>query len=146
MDIKQLAKDHSKDLLIMQLATSRDDKPWVCNLHFLADDDLTLYWLSEPASRHSEDIATNPRAAVAMAVHTEMPLIGVQIEGDAKQLEFAGHESLLQKYAERHNREGLVESALSGKLPFKLYSLTPTLISIFDLKNFPHSPKQEWRP
>jgi uncharacterized protein YhbP (UPF0306 family) len=146
MDIKELAKDHIKNSYVMQLATSRDNKPWICNVHFLADDDLNMYWMSVPNCRHSEDLAANPLAAVAIAVHTEMPLIGVQIEGKVEQLEFADHEPLLHRYAARHNRADFVENALSGKAPFRLYRLTPTLISIFDLKNFPHSPKQEWQP
>ncbi len=146
MDIKQLAKEHIKDSLVMQLATSHDNKPWACSVHFLADDDLNLYWMSVTDCRHSEDIAANPCAAAAIAVHTEMPLIGVQIEGTVDQLEFADYEPILHKYAERHSRDDFVGNALSGKVPFKLYRLTPTLISIFDLKNFPKSPKQEWRP
>jgi uncharacterized protein YhbP (UPF0306 family) len=146
MDVKQLAKEHLKDSFVMQLATSKGNQPWACNVHFLADDDLNLYWMSVSNCRHSEDIAANPRVAVAIAVQVDMPLIGVQIEGDAEQLEFADHKELLHKYAARHNRDGFVEKALSGEVPFKLYRLTPRLVAIFDLKNFPKSPKQEWRP
>src|SRR6185503_14792116 len=129
MDIIQLSKEHLSDLLVMQLATSKDNQPWICNVHFLADDDMNLYWMSEPDSRHSEDIVANPRVAAAVAVSTEMPLIGVQIEGDAEQLEFADHQDILRKYATRHNRDGFVEKALNGAMPFKLYRLTPRLIS-----------------
>jgi len=145
MDIKQLATDHLQDSFVMQLATSRGDQPWVCNVHFFADEDLNLYWMSDPTTRHSEDIAANPHVAVAVAVNEDMPLIGVQIEGDAEQLEFADYEDVLHKYAARHKREGFVEKALSGEMPFKLYRLAPRVVQIFDLKNFPKSPKQEWR-
>ena len=145
MDIKQIARGHIKDLYVMQLATSCDNQPWACTVTFFADDDLNLYWMSVPDCRHSEEIAGNPRVAAAFAVHTDMPLIGVQIEGDAEQLELAGHEELLNTYAERHNRQKVVESALSGKVNLKLYRLTPRLVQVFDLKNFPEAPKQEWR-
>ena len=146
MNIKQLALNHLKDSFVMQLATSKDGQPWICNVHFLAEEDLTLYWMSEQDSRHSEDIAANPKVAAAIAVHTEMPLIGVQLEGDAKLLDFAGNEKILQAYASRHHRETLVADALAGRVPFKLYELTPRLVQIFDLKNFPKSPIQSWRP
>lgn len=145
MDIKQLAKDHLKDSYVLQLATSHGDQPWVCNVHFFADDNLNLYWMSDPATRHSEDIAANPRVAAAVAVNEAMPLIGVQIEGDAEQLEFTGHDDVLQRYAARHERDDFIKKAVSGELPFKLYRLAPRVVQIFDLKNFPKSPKQEWR-
>lgn len=145
MDIKQLAKDRIKDMYVMQLATSHDDKPWICNVHFWADDDLNLYWMSVPNCRHSEEIATNGRAAAAFAVHVEAPVVGVQIEGDAEQLFFADHQAVLRKYAKRHDHGELVEDALSGKAGFRLYRLTPHLVQVFDLQHFPDAPKQQWR-
>jgi len=145
MDIKKIAKDHLKDLYVMQLATSKDNQPWVCNVHFLADDNLTLYWMSEADTRHSQDIAANPHVAAAVAVHTEMPLIGVQIEGDAEQLLLKDNKDVLQAYAERHDRAAMVADALAGKVGFRLYCLTPRLVQIFDLQNFPHHPIQQWR-
>lgn len=144
MEPKKLILDHLKDVYVMQLATARNGQPWICNVHFYADDDLNLYWLSNVNTRHSQDIAANPRTAVAMAVHTEMPLVGVQLEGDAKQCDPAVHEAALRAYAKRHDREEWVQNIIDGKGDIKAYVFTPRLLSVFDFKTFPKDPKQEW--
>src|SRR5690349_3970682 len=144
MNIKELAKDHIKDAMVMQLATCSDNKSWVCNVHFLADDELNLYWISLLDCRHSNDIASNPRAAAAFAIQEVMPIVGVQVEGDVEQLEFANHKDVLEAYAKRHNRANFVEDALSGKMGLKkLFRLKPTTVQVFDFKNFPKDPKQQ---
>ncbi|HSE60737.1 MAG TPA: pyridoxamine 5'-phosphate oxidase family protein [Candidatus Saccharimonadales bacterium] len=147
MNIETIIRDHISSVMVMQLATAAGSQPWLCNVHFAYDDDLNLYWLSEASTRHSREIAENPHVAAAMAVHTTMPLIGVQIEGDAVRLEnLQEHEAVLHIYAKRHNREAWVEKLLSDNdSPFGLYKLAPRLIATFDLKNFPDAPKQEWR-
>lgn len=147
MNIESIIRDHLATILVMQLATATGGQPWLCNVHFAYDDDLNLYWLSESSTRHSQDIAHNPHVAAAMAVHTVMPLVGVQIEGDAVRLDdLKAHEAILRTYAKRHDREAWVEELLnSNGSSLGLYKLTPRLIQIFDLKNFPETPKQEWR-
>jgi uncharacterized protein YhbP (UPF0306 family) len=144
MEPKKLILDHLQEAYVMQLATSKDGQPWVCNVHFYADDDLNLYWFSNTNTRHSKDIAANPRVAVAVAVHTEMPLIGVQLEGDAELCDLAACEPALRAYGVRHHREEWVQTAMDGQGDIKPYKFTPRLLSVFDFKNFPKDPKQEW--
>lgn len=145
MDHKQLILKHLKDIYVMQLATAKDGRPWACNVHFYVDDRLHFYWLSSPATRHSQDIAANPHAAVVVAVHAQPPLIGVQIEGEAKQCDPKVHQAALHAYAERHGRGTWVTDVLKGKGGLKMYRLVPDVLSVFDQKNFPESPKQVWR-
>jgi uncharacterized protein YhbP (UPF0306 family) len=49
----------------MTLATSAGDVPWAATV-FYASDDLSLYFFSAPESRHSENLARNPRVAVTI--------------------------------------------------------------------------------
>lgn len=148
MDIKKEAirKQLNSGVHVMQLATSAANVPWVCNVHFDVDDDLNIYWMSVEACRHSEDIAKNPQVAVAVVVHEQPPLQGIQIAGKAEQVSFEDHEAILRHYAKRHDRKTLVADALSGKVPFKLYRVVPEFIDIIDKKNFPEVFKQTWRP
>jgi uncharacterized protein YhbP (UPF0306 family) len=144
MEPKQLILDYLKDVYIMQLATVDGDQPAVCNVHFYADDDLNLYWLSNTETHHSKNLAVNPRAAVTMAVHTDMPLIGVQLQGDASECDPSECEPALRAYAKRHDREEWVQNIIDGKGDIKPYKFTPHTLGVFDFKNFPKDPKQEW--
>lgn len=132
----------------MQLSTSVDNKPWVCNLHFYADDNLNIYWISTLDRRHSQEISKNPNTAVAINIHEDAPgeyyVIGISIEGtatliDNKEVKIAG-----PLYSTKLNKpSGLIEDILSGKNPHRFYKLTPTNIVLFDTKNFSDNPRQE---
>lgn len=145
MEPKKLILEHIKTKDVMQLATAQNNQPWVCSVHFYADDDLNLYWLSEPGRHHSQDIAANPKAAVAILVSEEMPLVGVQLEGDAEACDAASYTDVLRAYGARHHREAWVQDVIEGKGNNVLYKFTPRVLGLFDLKNFPKDPKQEWQ-
>jgi uncharacterized protein YhbP (UPF0306 family) len=88
MDIEPIIRDYLPDVVHMSLATSQDNKPWVCEVHFAYDDHLNLYFRSLPTRRHSQEIAANPNVAgniVRQHALGEYPL-GVYFEGTAQQL------------------------------------------------------------
>ena len=68
----------------LTLATDGAGGPWAAGSYF-ASDGLTLYFLSDPASRHCQDIAVDGR--VAAAIHEDYKdwreIRGVQLEGTA---------------------------------------------------------------
>lgn len=87
-DIEQLIRDYITDVIHLSLATSKDNRPWVCEVHFAYDDSLNLYFRSLPTRRHSQEIANNPHiAGNIVRTHKlgEYPL-GVYFEGLAEQL------------------------------------------------------------
>lgn len=69
----------------LTLATNGPAGPWAAGLYF-ANDGLALYFLSDPETRHCQDIAANPR--VAAAIHEDYKdwreIRGVQLEGRAE--------------------------------------------------------------
>lgn len=69
----------------MTLATAKDESPWAASV-FYANDGFTLYFLSDPESRHSKDIAGNPVVAVTVNedYHDWRKIKGIQIEGKAE--------------------------------------------------------------
>jgi uncharacterized protein YhbP (UPF0306 family) len=88
MDIEQLIRENIANTVHMSLGTSRDNRPWVCEVHFAYDDDLNLYFRSLASRRHSREIADNPRVAgniVRQFALGEMA-IGVYFEGAAEKL------------------------------------------------------------
>lgn len=131
-------KKYLDEVKMMQLATSRDSQPWICNVWFVADDDLNIYWISSSTRRHSTEIADNERVAAAMCVVQEPSQSGrggIQLEGVAKELkkplEIA---RALKLYAAR----GIFSVAQIRKFmsdvrtPHKFYRIKPERIVFFD--------------
>ena len=52
---------------LLSLATVDDGGPWVADLGYVHDNDLTLYWLSRKNRRHS--IAIKKKAKVAASIN-----------------------------------------------------------------------------
>ena len=89
MDIEKIIRDYLPQIVHMSLATTKGNKPWVCEVHFAYDDDLNLYFRSLTSRRHSQEIAENPSVAgniVKQHALSEYPL-GVYFEGTAQHLE-----------------------------------------------------------
>ena len=66
MDLKKLIKDYLSQAQMMQLATSVNDQPWVCNVWFAADEDMNIYWFSSITRRHSKELLKNNKVAAAI--------------------------------------------------------------------------------
>lgn len=150
MDGKKLIQQYLKDARVMQLATVSTNKPWTCNLHFYADDEFNLYWISTLARRHSKEISENAYVSAAIKIHEDTQdepyVIGISIEGTARLL--TEHETKIigeQYVAKLKKAPTLIEEILSGKNPHKFYLLKPTNIVLFDTKNFPQEPRQEYQ-
>ncbi len=145
MHIKPFIDAYLHQAEVMQLATAANNQPWACTVHFVyTPDSYKIYWVSDASRRHSQEVAANPRVAAAIAISTNQPVIGVQIEGDAVCVtDTAEREVGARLFAKRHGSgEEFIQAVMSGKKP--LYCLTPRLLAIFDKKNFPDDPKQEW--
>lgn len=84
-DLRATVVGYLAERYSLTLATQGPEGPWAAGLYF-ASDGLTLYFLSDPASRHCQDIAADPR--VAAAVHEDYrdwrEIRGIQLEGRAE--------------------------------------------------------------
>ncbi len=99
MDVEQVIRDYLPQIVHMSLGTSKDNKPWVCEVHFAYDEDLNLYFRSLTSRRHSQEIAQNPNVAgnvVRQHALGEYPR-GVYFEGTAKLLEAGDEQNLAAK-------------------------------------------------
>lgn len=130
---------------LMQLATARQGKPWVCTVYFVADDELNLYWLSWPSRRHSQEIAENHHVAITIVIKPDLPVIGVQAEGTATIVDdHATVERAMSQYAEKYDGAGaqFAERFLAGTNQHVLYRFTPQMYYIFDEVTYPNSSPQ----
>lgn len=146
MDASEYIKKYLSESKYMQLATVVGNNPWVCTLHFVTDEDANIYWLSLPTRRHSEEIAGNNHVAIAVAVKTDMPVVGVQAEGTAEIVtNIDTITKVMNLYVERHGTgKTFVDRVVQGIDNHKMYKLTPKRFQLFDEFNFPKQPPKEW--
>ncbi len=149
MDLKQLIKDYLEKARLLQVATSRDNQPWVCNVYFAFDENLNLFWISTPQRRHSQEIENNEKVAGTIVLpHTPGDKVrGIQFQGTAKKLTQPDEmKHAMNIYAARMStKEERVQNILSGKDNHVPYQIKPTLFVLFDEVNFPDSPRQEFK-
>lgn len=136
--MKSISK-YLDDYMVVQIATVGEEGPWVCSVYFVADDKLNIYWLSEPHVRHSKNIELDPRAAITMAIKTDLPVIGLSTEGKVeivKDLETV--EFVLNKYVDKYNAgEQFVDRFKKGINKHQLYKFNPDKYVLFDEVNYP---------
>lgn len=150
MNVEQLIRKYLSDIFHLSLATCADNKPWVCEVHYVYDDDLNFYFLSKPSRRHSKEIAANPNVAgnvVKQHSATETPR-GVYFEGRAEMLEeLSDHSQAHALYDERFNLSPeMIKEINDDPTGHKFYKITPTNFVLFDPVNFPEDPRKEWFP
>jgi uncharacterized protein YhbP (UPF0306 family) len=76
-------RDYVRTHYTMTLATTRQDRPWAATVFYAADDDLRLYFVSDPKTRHATEGEANPNVAVTIYEHDQdwSSIRGIQIEG-----------------------------------------------------------------
>lgn len=88
-DIRSLIHQVLDQAYLMSLATVDESGPWVSDLVFVADDDLTIYWLSQPNTRHSQAILKNSQVAASITVSNNQgeDNIAIQLSGIAAKID-----------------------------------------------------------
>jgi len=83
--LKETVLNYLKEHYTMTIATAEGETPWAAAV-FYANDGFTLYFLSDPESRHSKNIAENPVVAVTINedYHDWRKIKGIQMEGKAE--------------------------------------------------------------
>lgn len=149
MDLKVLIQEYLKEARLIQIATAKENQPWVCTVYFAYDDSLSLYWISTPERRHSQEIADNEKVAGAIVLpYTPGDKVrGLQFQGTAKVLTTSKEQhDGMDAYASRMGmNQDRKKKILEGKDNHRSYKITPTLFVLFDEVNFPDSPRQEYR-
>lgn len=147
---EECVREYVKTNNVIQLATSMDGQPWICNVHFYADDDLNIYWRSTPERRHSKEIAANPKVAAVIKVHENTPeedyIIGMTVEGTAQLLAEATDHAVVDAYCQKLGKDDEARAKMKdGTDPNKFYKLTPKNFVIFNTRDFEGNPRQEWK-
>ncbi len=148
MKPQDLLHDYVNSCNVMQLASCKDGKPYVVNVHYYAAEDGSLYWISTRDRRHSQELEQNPAACATLKIHEntidEPWVIGLTIEGVVEHIaEDAG--AVAERYRQKLGKgKQMMQDIKTGVNPHKFYRLVPQRYSLFDTKTFPENPKQQW--
>ncbi|HUS26770.1 MAG TPA: pyridoxamine 5'-phosphate oxidase family protein [Nevskiaceae bacterium] len=106
-EVEQAIRNYLPLVVHMSLGTCANNKPWVCEVHFVYDNELNLYFRSLPSRRHSQEIAQNPNVAGNIVVQHQLGQKprGVYFEGTAEKLAKVDENHVA--YQECHKRFGL---------------------------------------
>lgn len=123
---------------VVTLATGEGGAVHAASLMY-ALDGFSLFWMSDPESRHSQELARNPRVAATIAPdYTDFAAIrGLQIAGTAVRLTSAG--DILHGTALMLGRYGFLRALAAGPESLRnafsrggFYRLQPETITLID--------------
>lgn len=137
-DIRQRILEVLQKTHLMSLATVDDCGPWIADVIFIYDDNLNIYWMSDPQARHSEAVRINEKVAgsITYSTRNKEQNFGIQFEGTARQLEGVQFPLLVKHLAKRNYPKPKISEAEKLLDGDKWYQLTPTMIGLIDEENF----------
>lgn len=150
MNLRRLINTYLEKSMLLQIATSANNIPWICTVCFAYDSNFNLYWFSRHSTRHSQEIARNPNVAGAVVLPYAIgdKSRGLQFAGKASELHYkidvsAGLATLQSRYGVKRKRiDQLKQEIFSKTADYGLYRLHPESIILYDTLNFPKSPRQ----
>jgi uncharacterized protein YhbP (UPF0306 family) len=105
-NIKKLIKEVLEKGYLMSLATIDEGGIWVCDVIYVYDEDLNIYWMSDPAVRHSQAILNNNKVAGTITVSGAREKgLGIQFEGLSEKIDGARFDLAKKHYFKRGKTE-----------------------------------------
>jgi uncharacterized protein YhbP (UPF0306 family) len=131
-------------LSTMTLATcDASGAPHAAPVYFVADEDLRLYFFSDPESQHSLDLRRDPRAAAAVypECHGWQEIRGLQLHGEVRSVSpGAEWDAAWALYAAKFPFVNELKEAVMSN---SLYVFTPRWVRLVDNRRG-FGFKQEW--
>ncbi len=133
MEVEQEIRNYLPDIVHMSLGTSNNNKPWVCELHFVYDDALNFYFRSLPSRRHSIEIKANPFVAGNIVTQHQVgqKVKAVYFEGQASEL--TDTQQIDDAFRLFQERLGTDESALQEALQLDGHHIFKIVVDTFYL-------------
>lgn len=136
-NLAQDIRNYLDEAKMMQLATSDGKQPWICNVWFVADKGMNIYWISSTKRRHSEELAKNPQVAASFCIPSDprdSDKGALQLEGIASEVTSPAE---LAKALKLYVRRGFFSLTQVKKFmanldhPHRFYKISPTRIVYF---------------
>lgn len=96
VDVEQVVREYIDKTIHLSLATVSNNTPWVCEVHFAYDENLSLYFRSLKSRRHSQEISANANVAgnIIDKYDLDDAVVGVYFEGKAELLGIGDEQNL----------------------------------------------------
>lgn len=136
-DIKKLVLEVLEGGFLMSLGTQDRGGVWVADVTYLHDEDLNIYWMSHPDTRHSQAILSDPQVAGTITVSNDPGVqnLGIQFSGQARKIDEERYDLAL-KHAEKKKAKKMPldeKEYLKGR---SWYVVKPTLIELIHEPHF----------
>jgi len=149
-NLKHRVIDYLHTHTVLTLATSGPEGVWAAAV-FYVNSDFTCYFLSAPASRHSRNIAANPRVAGTIQEnYTDWPDIkGIQFEGECTRLEGDEQAAAIKLYGTKFPIIRQIDQAppeiVRAMSKVGWYKIVPTRLYFIDnSQGFGHRDEVQW--
>lgn len=102
-DLRELIQEVLEQGYLMSLATADSSGVWVSDVIYIHDDDLNIYWMSDPEVRHSQAVDQNNKAAGTITVSgIGEDNLGIQFEGDIEKIDGPRHDLAVKHFVKRN--------------------------------------------
>ncbi len=144
-DLHTQIKELFAEVGTLSLATVDDGgKPYAANVNFAADDDLNLYFLSNPASVHSQHVTRDGQVAGTAYPPFEIAaeIRGVQFRGICETIPPNEFKKTWELFVERHPYAKAFEERARSE---QFYRIKVCWIRLIDNRvSFGHKQEAEW--
>lgn len=137
---KDLAIEIIQENQYLALATSSENTSWSCTVTYATDENVNIYFMSDPNSRHTKDFQTNNVVSVVVYDSTQEwgKGLGVQLVGIVEKVSDAEKDFVKKLFFERNYPFGGVPHAQNIFLDaindgtYFFYKLTPQKMWVSD--------------
>lgn len=137
-EILKLIKEFMQPRYQMVLATY-GEHPWIATLYYSFDENINIYFLSNPETIHCMQLVENPQVALTIADSPQEPSSkkkGVQMYGFAEQIEDKQNiihalslwRNTLNVTSEAYTYEGMMSNQIKGRM----YKIVPQKMKYFN--------------
>ncbi len=102
-DLRLLIQEVLEQGYLMSLATADSSGVWVSDVIYIHDEDLNIYWMSDPEVRHSQAVDQNNKAAGTITVSgIGEDNLGIQFEGDIERIDGPRYDLAVKHFTKRN--------------------------------------------
>jgi uncharacterized protein YhbP (UPF0306 family) len=137
-DIRERIREVLEKGYLISLGTVDDSGVWVADVIYVFDNELSIYWMSIPQSRHSLAIEKKNTIAGTITV-SQTPGekdFGIQLRGVAVKLGITVKLAIAIKYLNKTNGFSVTQIRKALKDGYKWYVLRPEFIELIDQAHF----------
>ncbi len=129
----------------MTLATVSGKQPWVATVYYAVNDQMNLIILTDPSSRHGQEMAKNPKVAFSIfdsgqpnVAAVKIGIQGIGIISPVKGLK-ANTQALLAWHRANPGKEKdiTIKDVVKTLTDSRMYQITPTYLKHFNKSLYP---------